>query len=145
MVRVGVGVIVRRRDGRFLLGERHGSFGSGKVAFPGGHLELNESWDECARREVLEETGIALPRPARHVATTNDVMSSEAKHYITIFMLADAPDGVEPQNCEPHKCKGWSWVSWAELRALGSGRMFVPLLNLLDSPQSSLLELDEAR
>ena len=42
-VRVGVGVIVRRPDGRFLLGERHGSFGVGKVAFPGGHLELGET------------------------------------------------------------------------------------------------------
>ena len=80
VVRVGVGVIVQRGDGRFLLGERHGSHGNGKVAFPGGHLELNESWDECARREVLEETGIALPEPCKHVATTNDIMSDDNKH-----------------------------------------------------------------
>ena len=91
-VRVGVGVIVRRPDGRFLLGERHGSFGVGKVAFPGGHLELGESWDACARREVMEETGISLAEPTRHVATTNDVMVDDGKHYVTIFMLAEAPE-----------------------------------------------------
>ena len=133
-VRVGVGVIVRRPDGRFLLGERHGSFGVGKVAFPGGHLELGESWDVCARREVMEETGISLAEPTRHVATTNDVMVDDGKHYVTIFMLAEAPEDAEPQNLEPHKCKGWSWVSYAELRALPAQRLFVPLINLLGDP-----------
>ena len=133
-VRVGVGVIVRRPDGRFLLGERHGSFGVGKVAFPGGHLEFGESWDACARREVMEETGIALAEPTRHVATTNDVMVDDGKHYVTIFMLAEAPEDAEPQNLEPLKCKGWSWVSYAELRALPAERLFVPLINLLGDP-----------
>ena len=99
-----------------------GSFGVGKVAFPGGHLELGESWDVCARREVMEETGISLAEPTRHVATTNDVMIDDGKHYVTIFMLAEAPEDAEPQNLEPHKCKGWSWVSYAELRALPAQR-----------------------
>tara|TARA_B110001452_G_scaffold120245_1_gene99797 strand:- start:1224 stop:1640 length:417 start_codon:yes stop_codon:yes gene_type:complete len=129
VVRVGVGVIVRRADGRFLLGERLSSLGSGKVAFPGGHLELNESWDQCARREVMEETGITI-EAARHVATTNDIMQDDGKHYITIFMLATAPEGVEPQNLEPEKCKGWSWASWAEVRELPDERKFAPLRNL---------------
>ena len=125
---------MRRPDGCFLLGERHGSFGVGKVAFPGGHLEFGESWDACARREVMEETGISLAEPTRHVATTNDVMDADGKHYVTIFMLAEAPEGAEPQNLEPHKCKGWSWVPYAELRALPAERLFVPLINLLGDP-----------
>ena len=28
--------------------------------FPGGHLEKNESFEECLKREVLEETGIEI-------------------------------------------------------------------------------------
>jgi len=28
--------------------------------FPGGHLEENETFEECLKREVLEETGIEI-------------------------------------------------------------------------------------
>ncbi|KAN0065133.1 hypothetical protein ACQY0O_001630 [Thecaphora frezii] len=58
--RVGVGVLVLNERGRILLGKRTGSHGAGTLALPGGHLELHESFEECAVREVLEETGIHL-------------------------------------------------------------------------------------
>ena len=51
---VGVAVIVVN-NGKVLLGKRKGSHGSGSWAFPGGHLEMNESIEACARREVFEE------------------------------------------------------------------------------------------
>ena len=131
-VRVGVGVVVRRRtDGKILVGERHGSHGANKVAFPGGHLEMQESWDECARREVLEETGLALPLATTHIATTNDPMPDENKHYITIFMRGDAPLDVEPQNLEPHKCKGWSWMSFDEIKAIPDEKLFIPFRHFI--------------
>lgn len=57
--KVGIGVIVRK-EGKVLLGKRKNSHGAGSWAFPGGHLEYGESWEECARREVKEETGIAI-------------------------------------------------------------------------------------
>ena len=52
---VGVGVVVLTNDddGKVWAGRRKGSHGASKLALPGGHLELNESWDECARREGM--------------------------------------------------------------------------------------------
>ena len=79
VVRVGVAAVVRHPvDRTLLVGVRRGSHGASKLAFPGGHLEMNESWEECARRECLEETGMDIDS-FRHVATTNDPMPHEVR------------------------------------------------------------------
>ena len=76
---VGVGVIVIR-EGLVLLGKRIGSHGAGTWALPGGHLEFGESLEDCARREVLEETGLAVQSVAPG-PYTNNFFVSEGKIY----------------------------------------------------------------
>jgi len=56
---VGVGVIIVK-DNKVLLGKRKNAHGEGDWAFPGGHLEMNETWEDCVKREVMEETGIEI-------------------------------------------------------------------------------------
>lgn len=51
-VRVGVGCILVRPDGWFLVGLRKGSAGSEQWALPGGWLERGETFSDCAAREV---------------------------------------------------------------------------------------------
>ncbi|OQD73283.1 hypothetical protein PENDEC_c016G04861 [Penicillium decumbens] len=136
--KVGVGVFAINSEGKFLLGERKGSHGAGTWALPGGHLEFGESFEICAARELLEETGLQIHN-LQFLTAVNSVFESENKHYITIFMAGMVDAGAQPQNLEPEKCFGWEWVSWDELRAdneaqrRDSGvarKLFLPLVEL---------------
>ena len=69
-VRVGVGVFIFK-DGKFLMQQRQGAHGAGSWSVPGGHLEFNETFEETATREVLEETDLTITN-IRFGAVTND-------------------------------------------------------------------------
>ncbi|HHX4718508.1 TPA: NUDIX hydrolase, partial [Pseudomonas aeruginosa] len=102
---VGVGVLILR-DGKVLLGRRKGSHGAGCWSAPGGHLEFGEAVEDCALREALEETGLALSE-LRHGPFSNDVF--EGRHYLTAFILAGCAEDAEARLMEPGKCDGWAW------------------------------------
>jgi 8-oxo-dGTP diphosphatase len=110
--RVGVGVIVLR-DGKLLLGLRRGAHGAGTWALPGGHLEFGESVEECARREVLEETGLVLV-DIRRGPWSSDLFPAEQKHYVTLFTIGQALGGDAVVR-EPMKCERWEWHDWDAL------------------------------
>lgn len=103
--KVGIGVMVWK-DGKVLLGKRKSSHGDGEYAWPGGHLEHLESIVECAKREVLEETGMEIEN-VRFLRLLN-LKDYAPKHYVDIGMSADWKSG-NPQVLEPDKCAGWDW------------------------------------
>ncbi|NOI80130.1 NUDIX domain-containing protein [Vibrio tubiashii] len=123
-VRVGVAVVIKR-DSQILLGERIGAHGAHTWATPGGHLEFGESIEECAEREVLEETGLQVNSVSK-LGFTNDVFEQEDKHYITLFVIAECAAG-EAQIMEPNKCKQWKWFALDSLPE----PLFLPMTNLL--------------
>ncbi|KAH9825961.1 hypothetical protein Tdes44962_MAKER03885 [Teratosphaeria destructans] len=134
-VNVGVGVFVFQShdDNHFVIGRRKGSSGAGTYALPGGHLEHGESFEDCAIREVKEETGLDVD-DVRFLTAVNSVFSETGKHYVTVFMTAMARDrGSMPQLLEPEKCDGWSWSTFDELRAMpGRGHeLFLPMHSLM--------------
>jgi 8-oxo-dGTP diphosphatase len=120
---VGVAVVVCKND-KFLLGKRKNSHGAGCWQFPGGHLEFDESLEDCARREVFEETGITI-RNIRFGPFTNDLFKPEQKHYITLFVVADHESGEETVK-EPDKCECWGWFAPDDLPQ----PLFLPIRNL---------------
>ena len=122
--KVEIGIIIIK-DNKVLLGKRKNAHGEGDWAFPGGHLELNETWEDCVQKEIKEEVDIEV-KNIRFGAVTNDIFTKESKHYITIFMLTDYASG-EVKTMEPEKCEKWEWFEWDKL----PNPRFIPLQNLL--------------
>lgn len=125
-VGVGVGVLVVR-DGLVLLGKRLGAHGAGTWAGPGGKLEFGESVEECARRELFEETGLELG-PVTAGPYSNDRFPETGQQHVTLFVIARETRGT-PVNKEPDKCEGWQWFRWNELPA----PLFAPVTTLIRS------------
>jgi len=121
---IGVGVCIIK-DGKVLLGKRTNAHGDGSWSFPGGHLEMYETWENCAEREVLEETDLKI-KNTRFADVTNDIFPEEEKHYITLFIIADYDSG-QLKTMEPEKCSEWNWFSWGKLPQ----PLFLPIRNLI--------------
>ncbi|MDO4862666.1 MAG: NUDIX hydrolase [Ruminococcus sp.] len=59
LIMAGAGVLIINEKGEVLLQKRRDN---GRWDYPAGSMELGESFEECARREVLEETGLTCGR-----------------------------------------------------------------------------------
>ncbi|MFH1632200.1 MAG: NUDIX domain-containing protein [bacterium] len=122
--KVGVATIIIK-DGKILLGTRINAHGANTWCTPGGHLEWFESFEECARREAMEEAGVEIAN-VRLAHVTNDHFLDEGKHYITVFMIADWAGG-DARVCEPDMCTCWDWFEWEGM----PDPLFGPVANLL--------------
>ena len=126
-VRVGVASVIYNDKNEVLIGRRVTPHGSGTYGFPGGHLEMGESPEECAIRETMEEVGVKINN-LHVIGFTNDVFDT-GKHYITIFIASSNYEG-NVTNMEPHKLEGWEWYNTNNL----PNPLFLPIENLLLSP-----------
>jgi 8-oxo-dGTP diphosphatase len=125
-VKTGVAALVVR-EGRYLFGKRLGAHGAGTWSLPGGKPDADESLEECALRELYEETGL-VGHGTSLVAETFDEFPADdgGLTYATHYLLVAEVSG-EPRVVEPAKCGGWEWFGWDELPA----PLFLPIVNLL--------------
>ncbi|KAF0981817.1 hypothetical protein FDP41_012474 [Naegleria fowleri] len=132
--RVGVSTfIIRKINGVdcVLVGKRKGSHGEGCYQLPGGHLDYGETWEECCKREVKEETNLDVNNIS-FITCTNDLFEKEQRHYVTIFLRSFTPDNEQQAELlEPNKCEGWQWIEIEKLKELD--HLFLPLETFLKS------------
>jgi 8-oxo-dGTP diphosphatase len=117
----GVAAVIVNDAGKMLFGRRRGTpdEGGGALAAPGGKMRAGESFAEAVRREVLEETGLEVQLVARSQVNTELFVvnhRSGSQHYVTVFVECRVTGG-KLENREPHKCAGWSWLSFADMTA----------------------------
>jgi 8-oxo-dGTP diphosphatase len=112
--KVGIGIIIVNSDGEILVGKRTGSHAQ-YYSIPGGHLELGETFEEAAVKEVKEETSLTIIDPKVFCVTNNiETFNKEGKHYISVSLLVNKFEG-EPKALEPEKCREWFWIDPKEL------------------------------
>ena len=88
------------RDDTVLLVHRPGD-GAGTWALPGGTPREGEGMAACARRELLEETGVSAD-PSRVAFVLEAVAPGASRHTLDIVFLVTGPaPGAEPQAREP--------------------------------------------
>jgi 8-oxo-dGTP diphosphatase len=118
--RVGAGCgVILMREGKILMGKRHenpdkaGSAfrSSGTWALPGGKIEWGESFEECAIREVKEETGIQIKNPK---VISLHTCKNEFAHFVTIGLVAGEWEG-EAKVVEPDEMTEWGWFDINDL------------------------------
>ena len=127
---VGVGVLLFNEKNQVLLGIRKSRLGQGRWGIPGGHLEFGETFEDCAIRELFEETGVLI-KESLFLAVTNNLFEDTKTHYVSIFMRAFLPEHQYVQNKEPDKVVSWQWFDWDALPE----NLLIPMQTLLKNKQ----------
>ena len=114
--KIGVGTgIMLLKDNKILLGKRHHDpgkadselHGEGCWTMPGGKMEYGETFEDCVKREVLEETGIIL-KSAKVICVNND--KNQHAQFITVGLFSDDFE-AEAKVMEPDEITEWQWFN----------------------------------
>lgn len=92
---IALDCVVFDARGRLLLIRRKNAPFQGQFALPGGFMELGETTEEGARRELREETGIEAG-PLRLVGVYSDPKRDPRRHTVSVVYLGDSLGG-EPR------------------------------------------------
>lgn len=104
----------------------------------GGHLEDEESPEECMKREIFEETGYDIPLEELNFRAVVTFVSQKGDYELMCLFTAKAPEG-EPKECDEGKLEWVSKDKLFELNLWEGDKIF--LKRLKESPKFFSLKL----
>jgi ADP-ribose pyrophosphatase len=128
---VAVGAVVVK-DGKILLVRRNKAPHKDLWAIPGGSVELGETLQEAAEREIREETGLDIK--AKEPVYTFDLIEKDHKgtirfHYVIVDLSADYISG---ELCAADDALDARWFDPEELEHIDASESTRDLLNKID-------------
>ena len=93
-IKVATGVAIYHAGRVLLIRKRRGPYKLSKWCVPGGKLDVNETLEACAKREVLEETNIRV-KNLKKAPFGEDVTMSKGRmtHFVFANFTADYSGG----------------------------------------------------
>ena len=125
--------VLLHRAGRWLLARRGAgvAYAPGQLGLIGGHVEPvagPDVFENTARREVLEETGVDLVGVLLHYLSSELYLGELDQPVLTVTYLAQLPDGLEPRLTAPDELTEIGWWSLPDLAAAPNCAPWVPAL-----------------
>jgi 8-oxo-dGTP diphosphatase len=108
---VDVVIVTREKKPRVLLIRRKHPPFAGMWAIPGGFVEMDESLEAAARRELLEEASVRISG-LRQLQTFGDPKRDPRGRVISVVFLAQ----VDPRKLNPRAADDAAEVAWHDLR-----------------------------
>lgn len=119
------------RDGRLLIAQRPpGGHLAGLWEFPGGKVEPGETWEQCLRRELIEELAVETSVGPLYQEILHEYPGKSVR---LRFFLCRILSMAEPQ---PLGCAGLQWISREQLGAFEFPPADASLLDRLRSDSS---------
>lgn len=102
-------------EGKILL-VRHRKGNRQYWVLPGGRLEYGETFEECAVREIKEETGLEV-EVVRFLFLSEAIAPDRSRHIVNVYLKAKVTGGVLQVGNEP-VLAGVDFISIDELERL---------------------------
>ena len=106
-VTVDIVIVTREKKPRVLLIRRgHPPF-EGMWATPGGFIEMDESLDDAARRELFEETGVRVKKLVQLHTFGDPKRDPRGRNIAVAYLALVNPNDVEPRAGDDAAEVGW--------------------------------------
>jgi ADP-ribose pyrophosphatase YjhB (NUDIX family) len=109
-----VAVFVQRADGRTLFIRRAKEPAKGRLAPPGGFVDIGETVEDAARREIREEVGIELKEIAFLCSHPNNYHYRDVTYPVLDFFFTATAD----ETTEARALDDVESVAWIEARTV---------------------------
>lgn len=105
---LGVGLVIRRADGKVLVCRRLKAPEAGHWNIVGGKVDMMEQAEDAARREAEEETGLKIGKIS-FLCVIEGILEEERQHWLSLIYVTDDFTG-EPSLTEPEKHADLKWI-----------------------------------